>query len=166
MKNTEPLLFEIKHSGELQVPRDDDPDLIMWSNEVKILPVQAHHQDPRRLVSVVGCPSQKVWDLKLKLGEIFDAGHGETYVKVRDELFPQDAKGSSAHFNRAGDKVGVVVGSLLMKQLMEIVDHLKLFDWTGGTCFLDLCGGPGGFSQHLLTNAPQPCTGYRSSLFC
>jgi len=58
---------------------------------------------------------------------------------ARKDLFPHSGEGGQEHENRAGDKLA---------QISEIVD---LMDGVPeGSAFLDLCGGPGAWSQHLL----------------
>jgi hypothetical protein len=90
------------------------------------------------------------------LGKLFEEGKEGLYYRVRSSKFPQDTKGSKKYLNRAGDK------------LQEVVEAVGLFGVSSSgrteTRFLDVCGGPGAFSQFLLANAPSPCSGY--SLLC
>jgi cap1 methyltransferase len=71
---------------------------------------------------------------------------------VRESVFPQDKKGSSRFWNRAGDK------------LMQVIDATNLFSGLTHTTFIDICGGPGAFTQVLLENGPKPSHGYGMTL--
>lgn len=90
-----------------------------------------------------------MWSLKARLGQLFEEGHADLYSNIRNKLFPQDTKGSEMFCNRAGDK------------LMQLVQASDLFaSFSKGIRFLDVCGGPGAFSQLLLSaKAPQPSLG-------
>jgi len=58
---------------------------------------------------------------------------------ARDQLFPHSGKEGKEHENRAGEK------------LAELVKAVGLLDGIApGSTFLDLCGGPGAWSQYLL----------------
>jgi hypothetical protein len=57
---------------------------------------------------------------------------------VRDTLYPLDRKGSSRFWNRAGDK------------LMQLVESVELLTSLRSTTFIDVCGGPGAFTQLIL----------------
>ena len=77
---------------------------------------------------------------KSRLDLIFDAGCQQRYYEVRDRLFPSDQSGSHRWRNRAGDKLySVLVQSSLL-------DDLRRLD-----AFADIAGGPGAFSEVLLT---------------
>jgi len=74
---------------------------------------------------------------------VFDNGFQQYYYKVRDKIFPQDKRGSNKFLNRAGDK------------LNEIDQVIPIFPKKSGITFLDICGGPGAFSQLLLDKTPK-----------
>ncbi len=57
---------------------------------------------------------------------------------MRDTLYPLDRKGSSRFWNRAGDK------------LMQLVESVELLTSLRSTTFIDVCGGPGAFTQLIL----------------
>merc|ERR1719161_1152395 len=69
---------------------------------------------------------------------------------ARAQLFPSSGKGDNdKHENRAGDK------------LADLADISDLLDGVpAGSAFLDLCGGPGAWSQFLL-DGPQKDLGLR-----
>jgi 23S rRNA U2552 (ribose-2'-O)-methylase RlmE/FtsJ len=72
---------------------------------------------------------------------------------ARAQLFPSSGEGGRDHENRAGDK------------LAELSELTKLLDGiTPGSAFLDLCGGPGAWSQHLLEKRDLHLRGYGFTL--
>ena len=91
---------------------------------------------------------------------VFDQGYEKHYYTAREYVFQQDKKGGKVFWNRAGDK------------LYEI--HMEVDLWGNlpaaqgraqKTVFLDICGGPGAFSQVLLSKTPEhtrgcPVNGY------
>lgn len=96
-----------------------------------------------------------LWAQKNRMDEMFDAGQGEIYYRIRDQQFPQDRRGSSKFANRAGDKLW---------QVNLAVDD-SLFDpLPPGSSFFDICGGPGAFSQLLLDKYPELRSGYGMTL--
>jgi 23S rRNA U2552 (ribose-2'-O)-methylase RlmE/FtsJ len=99
---------------------------------------------PERMSKTLFCDRslvKRLWAEKSRMDVIFDGGHSELYYKYRNKLFPQDKKGSSEYNNRAGDK------------LLELMNKLELFhELPSTTNFVDICGGPGAFSQLLLQN--------------
>merc|ERR1740117_418977 len=58
---------------------------------------------------------------------------------ARSQLFPHSGTGGQEHENRAGDKLAE------LSAVTELLDDIP-----AGAAFLDLCGGPGAWSQHLL----------------
>lgn len=97
----------------------------------------------------------ELWAQKNRMDEMFDAGQGEIYYRIRDQQFPQDRRGSSKFANRAGDK--------LWQVHMAVED--TLFDpLPPGSSFFDICGGPGAFSQLLLDKFPELRSGYGMTL--
>lgn len=77
---------------------------------------------------------------KARLDLIFDAGDQQRYYEVRDRLFPGDRSGSRRWRNRAGDKLYSV---LVQSSLVDDLRHTE--------SFVDIAGGPGAFSEVLLT---------------
>jgi len=72
---------------------------------------------------------------------------------ARKELFPHSGEGGQEHENRAGDKLA---------QISEIVDMMDGIPQ--GSAFLDLCGGPGAWSQHLLSKKDLALKGFGFTL--
>ena len=79
-----------------------------------------------------------LWGTKDYLDILYQAGHGDYYQHVRDVLFPQDRTGSRKFANRAGDK---------LYEVMELSQTLPDYPIN----FVDLAGGPGAFSEVLLS---------------
>mmetsp|Transcript_35199 Transcript_35199/g.101180 ORF Transcript_35199/g.101180 Transcript_35199/m.101180 type:complete len:737 (-) Transcript_35199:101-2311(-) len=63
---------------------------------------------------------------------------------ARAQLFPHSGVGGKEHENRAGDKLAELSAAV---GLLEGVPR--------GSAFLDLCGGPGAWSQHLLEHGEE-----------
>jgi cap1 methyltransferase len=117
--------------------------------------VNSDVDDPSRMSFAGYCPEEDIralWGQKNRLDDLFDSGQDKIYYQVRDSIFPQDKKGSSRFSNRAGDK------------LWEVHEAVDLFEGIEKTTFIDLCGGPGAFSQMLLERAPAPSFGYGMTL--
>jgi len=93
-----------------------------------------------------------LWEQKSRMDSLFDSGKGDLYYTVRDQEFPQDKKGSNRFSNRAGDK------------LWEVHESVNIFEGIKQVHFLDVCGGPGAFSNLLLSEAPKPCIGWGMTL--
>eukprot|EP01101_Sappina_pedata_P001142 TRINITY_DN1124_c0_g2_i1.p1 TRINITY_DN1124_c0_g2~~TRINITY_DN1124_c0_g2_i1.p1 ORF type:complete len:406 (-),score=121.46 TRINITY_DN1124_c0_g2_i1:101-1318(-) len=97
-----------------------------------------------------------LWEQKNRMDSLFEDGKGALYYSTRDTIFPEDKKGSSKFRNRAGDK------------MMEVHQKTPLYDVLGGGYkdfrFLDVCGGPGAFSQALLEYGPSLCQGFGITL--
>lgn len=83
------------------------------------------------------------------MDSVFDSGKSAVYYTKRDYYFPMDRRGSVQFRNRAGDK------------LWQVHEAVNLFEGLSGKVkFIDVCGGPGAFSQLLLDKAPGPASGY------
>ncbi|CAJ1377540.1 unnamed protein product [Effrenium voratum] len=86
----------------------------------------------------------KLWEAKAQLDELWNKPPPPKARSVmqrvaRDQLFPHSGKEGKDHENRAGEKLEELVSaSGLLEDLPE------------GCLFLDLCGGPGAWSQFLL----------------
>lgn len=97
------------------------------------------------------CPKEAVqglWKAKGRLDELWNrppppmARSLMTRI-ARAELFPHSGEGGKEHANRAGDK------------LSELSDYVGLLDGVPyGSAFLDLCGGPGAWSQFVFDQCP------------
>lgn len=97
----------------------------------------------------------ELWTQKNRMDALFDAKQGEIYYRIRDQQFPQDRRGSSKFANRAGDKLWQV----------HLAVEDTLFDpLPPGSCFFDICGGPGAFSQLLLDKFSELRAGYGVTL--
>lgn len=80
-----------------------------------------------------------LWYQKSRLDSIFDSNRQLVYYSVRDKFFPEDKTGSYSFKNRAGDK------------LYEIIKSVNLIKINNDEhAFIDICGGPGAWSELLL----------------
>jgi hypothetical protein len=113
---------------------------------------QVDKAEEAMLLSNTYCPMesvQDVWKAKGRLDDLWKrppppmARSLMTRV-ARAELFPHSGEGGKEHANRAGDK------------LSELADFVRLFDGVPqGSAFLDLCGGPGAWSQFVFDQRPD-----------
>lgn len=97
----------------------------------------------------------ELWQEKSRMDYLYDNNKGYLYTKERDRQFPQDKRGSLNFSNRAGDK------------LWQIHDSTpgNLFTCLNKGCaFYDLCGGPGAFSELLLSNFDEFSKGFGITL--
>jgi len=94
---------------------------------------------------------KELWNEKSRLDNLFDQEKGHLYTNIRDKIFPQDRKGSKKFSNRAGDK------------LYEINDLMNIIPKETPIKFFDVCGGPGAFSEFLLS-VNKENTGYGITL--
>ena len=92
---------------------------------------------------------KELWKQQSRISPFFDNGKKQLYYKARNIVFPQDKIGSKRFRNRAGDK------------LFQIGERFDLFK--NKTRFLDLCGGPGAWSEVLL-NLNSNIRGYGLTL--
>lgn len=72
---------------------------------------------------------------------------------ARAQLFPHSGEGGKEHENRAGDKLAELCSAT------GVLDDLP-----ADSAFLDLCGGPGAWSQHILENAAVRLRGFGLTL--
>lgn len=72
---------------------------------------------------------------------------------ARSQLFPHSGEGGQDHENRAGDKLAQI------SQIVGLLDGIPQ-----GSAFLDLCGGPGAWSQHLLDQTHLALRGFGFTL--
>jgi len=120
------------------------------SKSLKIMAPQRAEADGQELLhGPHGYPElvQNLWDAKLQLDELWNKPPPPKARSVmqrvaRDQLFPHSGKegkdGKDGHENRAGEK------------LEELAKAVGLLEMPPGSRFLDLCGGPGAWSQYLL----------------
>jgi len=101
-----------------------------------------------------------LWAAKAELDSM-DEG---TYYRTRDSLFPLDAsgpQGSNDFSNRAGHKLSQCMDHGNLWGYLKTLNSKNLF-------FVDVCGGPGAFTQALLTMAKRhgmKCRGAGMTLF-
>jgi len=101
---------------------------------------------------------QRVWDAKEELDEIWNRppppmGRSLMQRVARDELFPHSGKEGKEHENRAGEK---------LEELAQAVGLLE--GVPKDSAFLDLCGGPGAWSQYLLAQSELSLRGFGFTL--
>jgi hypothetical protein len=72
---------------------------------------------------------------------------------ARSQLFPHSGEGGQEHENRAGDKLAE------LSAITDLLDGIP-----AGAAFLDLCGGPGAWSQHLLEKKDLALRGFGFTL--
>jgi len=72
---------------------------------------------------------------------------------ARSQLFPCSGNGGKDHENRAGDKLAEI------SEMTDLLDGIP-----AGSSFLDLCGGPGAWSQHLLAKEDLGLRGFGFTL--
>ncbi|XP_049850987.1 cap-specific mRNA (nucleoside-2'-O-)-methyltransferase 1-like [Schistocerca gregaria] len=114
------LSFQMDHEDLESVPVNDESRMLVGD----YLPVDV---------------VKELWKQKGRMDDLFDAGKGYLYYKVRDSQFPQDRRGSSKFANRAGDK------------LWQVHESVPIFSSLPSSwSFFDICGGPGAFSKLLL----------------
>ena len=100
------------------------------------------------------CPPEDVqalWREKERIDSFFDEEHESCYYRARNSVFTQDQKGSEKFRNRAGDK------------LWEVHQEVGLFHPDGGV-FFDVCGGPGAWSEVMLSDPRKKWSGFGMTL--
>eukprot|EP00929_Paragymnodinium_shiwhaense_P045989 TRINITY_DN23442_c0_g1_i1.p1 TRINITY_DN23442_c0_g1~~TRINITY_DN23442_c0_g1_i1.p1 ORF type:complete len:618 (+),score=195.96 TRINITY_DN23442_c0_g1_i1:65-1918(+) len=114
-----------------------------------------------RLLACKYCPAEKIqalWHAKGRVDELWKRPPPPMARSVisrvaRAQLFPHSGVGGEHHENRAGDK------------LAELSEVVGLLDGVPpGAAFLDLCGGPGAWSQHLLEKTELQLRGFGFTL--
>lgn len=146
-------LFLIESSGECHAYSLDHPDLVFDSVE---------NADRMSRSPFVGDNMvDMLWREKDRMDALFDEDNSVYYYAARDQLYPQDTRGSNNFWNRAGDKLNEIV------QAVDLLEGIS-----GEFCFIDACGAPGAFTQLLLgydgkaTDRPSPTSrhGYGMSI--
>lgn len=137
--------FELSSSGPL--PLDKKPKLAEANAEQML---QGPHGKPDLV--------RTLWKAKADLDDIWNKppppmGRSLCQRVARDELFPHSGKEGKEHENRAGEKLEELASAV---GLLEGVQP--------GAAFLDLCGGPGAWSQFLLDRPNLPLRGYGYTL--
>jgi hypothetical protein len=113
---------------------------------------QVDTPEQAKLLDSVYCPRESIenlWEAKGRLDDLWKqpppplARSLMTRI-ARAELFPHSGEGGKDHANRAGDK------------LSELAAFVGLLDGVPkGSAFLDLCGGPGAWSQFVFDQRPE-----------
>ncbi|KAH3761515.1 ribosomal RNA large subunit methyltransferase J protein [Pelomyxa schiedti] len=135
-------------------PKGDVPEVMETVENHEDLR-QASIWDEKRMLVGSWCPVEVVeglWKQKTRMDSVWDNGSYSAYQTIREAIFQHDRR-AKQYANRDGDK------------LWQIQEEVDLFLNSGtGLTFLDLCGGPGAFSQVLLNRAPQPSYGWGVTL--
>ncbi|PHJ22832.1 ribosomal rna large subunit methyltransferase j protein [Cystoisospora suis] len=88
---------------------------------------------------------------KSLLDEVYDAGQGKIWKVAQFSMFPSDCKGSFQHRTRSGDKLQEISEWLQERRMESLPEMLvKGASPTNPSFFLDLCAGPGTWSDWLL----------------
>lgn len=137
----------------------------LTSSSGATLNTKPHFQDVEagQLLGGLACDPdlvQKLWDAKGRLDAHYHIppppmGKSLLLRVARAQLFPHSGEGSKdkEHDNRAGDKLCELSAEVgLMKNVPK------------GSAFLDLCGGPGAWSQFLLEHSELQLQGYGLTL--
>lgn len=100
----------------------------------------------------------KLWDAKQKLDDMWSLppppmGRSLMQRVAREQLFPHSGKEGAEHENRAGEK---------LEELSTAVGLLQ--GVPKNSAFLDLCGGPGAWSQFLLEKSELALRGFGLTL--
>jgi len=101
---------------------------------------------------------QELWDAKEQLDELWNKpppplGRNMMQRMARDQLFPHSGKEGEKHENRAGEKLEE------LSQFVGLLEGVPV-----GAAFLDLCGGPGAWSQFLLAKPELAMRGFGLTL--
>eukprot|EP00930_Biecheleria_cincta_P054192 TRINITY_DN4014_c0_g2_i1.p1 TRINITY_DN4014_c0_g2~~TRINITY_DN4014_c0_g2_i1.p1 ORF type:complete len:725 (-),score=165.14 TRINITY_DN4014_c0_g2_i1:529-2388(-) len=101
---------------------------------------------------------QELWDAKEQLDELWNKpppplGRSMMQRVARDQLFPHSGKEGEKHENRAGEKLEE------LSQFVGLLEGVPV-----GAAFLDLCGGPGAWSQFLLVKPELAMRGFGLTL--
>jgi len=121
-------------------------------------PMEAGHE---QILSGIFCPRDRVKALgaaKDRLDALWDRppppmARSLMMRVARAQLFPCSGEGGRDHENRAGDKLAE------LSELTGLLDGIM-----PGSAFLDLCGGPGAWSQHLLAKRDLHLRGFGFTL--
>jgi len=140
------LRLPIRSSGNVVIPRSYKPKVEVASLE--------------KLRDAGYCDSKAIealWREKDRVEAIWEIppppmGRSLLLRVARVQLFPHSGEGKDEHKNRAGEKLA---------ELSEAVDLMSGVPRKSG--FLDLCGGPGAWSQYFL-NLPYEMQGYGFTL--
>eukprot|EP00930_Biecheleria_cincta_P054190 TRINITY_DN4014_c0_g1_i4.p1 TRINITY_DN4014_c0_g1~~TRINITY_DN4014_c0_g1_i4.p1 ORF type:complete len:701 (-),score=164.17 TRINITY_DN4014_c0_g1_i4:150-2174(-) len=101
---------------------------------------------------------RELWEAKEQLDDLWNKpppplGRSMMQRVARDQLFPHSGKEGEKHENRAGEK------------LEELSNAVGLLEGVPvGAAFLDLCGGPGAWSQFLLAKPELAMRGFGLTL--
>mmetsp|Transcript_34948 Transcript_34948/g.96599 ORF Transcript_34948/g.96599 Transcript_34948/m.96599 type:complete len:549 (+) Transcript_34948:81-1727(+) len=117
--------------------------------------------DTEEILSSIYCGReaiQALWEAKGRLDSLWSRSPPpmarSLMLRVaRSQLFPHSGEGGQEHENRAGDKLAE------LSQIVGLLDGVP-----HGSAFLDLCGGPGAWSQHLLGHTELALRGFGFTL--
>jgi len=141
---------------EVSCPFEEGCLRFTLSSSGKIQPLNMKPSQDRaergRLLSNVSCEAdlvERLWSAKGRLDALWNLpppplARGLMSRVARAQLFPHSGAGDKEHENRAGDKLDELLSTV------GLLDGLPT-----GSAFLDLCGGPGAWSLHLLDHGPE-----------
>ncbi|CAE8627720.1 unnamed protein product [Polarella glacialis] len=138
-------LFELSSEGPLQMDTLPTVDTALAARML---------EGPHGRADLV----RNLWEAKEQLDEMWNKppppmGRSLMQRVARDQLFPHSGKEGEKHENRAGEK------------LEELAMAVGLLDGVpAGSAFLDLCGGPGAWSQFLLSKPELAMRGFGFTL--
>eukprot|EP00928_Gymnodinium_smaydae_P063259 TRINITY_DN468_c0_g2_i2.p1 TRINITY_DN468_c0_g2~~TRINITY_DN468_c0_g2_i2.p1 ORF type:complete len:671 (-),score=101.15 TRINITY_DN468_c0_g2_i2:394-2331(-) len=151
--------------GLIATPPFEEGHISFQLSSSKSLPlssdIRKDEASREKMLSSRHCPKdtiQSLWDAKGRIDELWNRPPPPMARSVisrvaRAQLFPHSNVGGQEHENRAGDKMA------------EIVEVVGLLDGVPkGAAFLDLCGGPGAWSQHLLGHTDLALRGFGFTL--
>lgn len=122
---------------------------------------QVAEADASKLQQGLVCPKtlvDELWLAKRRLDDVWTLpppplARSLLMRVARAQLFPHSGEGGKEHDNRAGDK---------LEELASAVGLLE--DLPDGASFLDICGGPGAWSQFLLDRRELKLRGFGFTL--
>ena len=119
---------------------------------------------PAKLLEGAYCEAdfvQALWQAKKRLDDRWQLPPPPMARSVltrvaRSQLFPQSSDGGDKYENRAGDKLAELGAATGLLENVPV-----------GSAFLDLCGGPGAWSQYMLERkdlkgSAQPADPYKT----
>ncbi|CBZ55541.1 FtsJ methyltransferase domain-containing protein 2, related [Neospora caninum Liverpool] len=119
-------------------------------------PVQMRSaRDTERLLQSDFCDRELIAEQlrqKSLLDDVYDAGNGKIWKVAQFSMFPSDCKGSFQHRTRSGDKLQEISEWLQEYKRLDCLPEMlaKGASPANPSFFLDLCAGPGTWSDWLL----------------
>ncbi|KEP63011.1 UNVERIFIED_CONTAM: ribosomal RNA large subunit methyltransferase J protein [Hammondia hammondi] len=123
---------------------------------LELEPVQMRSaRDTERMLQSDYCDRELIEEqLKQKtmLDDVYDAGKGRIWKVAQFSVFPSDCKGSFQHRTRSGDKLQEISEWLQETKRLDSLPEMlvKGASPANPSFFLDLCAGPGTWSDWLL----------------